>query len=606
VSESSPSSNDFPEAEVREGSALAGALRSNASRLWIVTAVCLVIAVVLFVTANRTIGTMITVRFEQGHGIKPGDMLRHRGIEVGEVRAVKLNHELSGVVVEILLEPAAAGLAREGSRFWVARPRFSLARVSGLDTVVGAKYLGVLPGPANAAPRLAFEGDETPLTVLDSDVLEIAIRFRDGRGLQEGDELRHRGIVVGEVSRVELNDQLSGVNVTVRLVASARRLARVGSQFWIERPDVSLTGIRGLETLVGGRYIAVLPGPPDAKPLAKFDGLESAPAATERLEGGLEITLESVHRRGVKAGAPVLYRGQQVGSIVSVGLSPDASRVESRAYIDPPFKRLVRSNTVFWTSSGIQANFSISGGFELSAESLETIAAGGISLATPDAPGKPVNTGHRFVVYSKGDESFDEEAWTQWQPHIAVGSIVLPEGSTLPQPLRAALSWPEKRLGLTRHRQREGWLLALSDQRLLGPADLLIPPANAVGGAAQLQFAGQQLEVSADQLDLHGKLATLKLAKPLGKVNLWPAAKLREPTDIEEVFVVAGTAELSFPIPKNRLTAAAGVREWSVDPSFAINPSLNGACIVSPQDGAVIGMLVVDNGLASVAFVPVP
>ena len=134
---------EFPAATISDRSPASQTLRSNASRLWILTAVCLIIAIVLFASANRRRGTEITVRFDQGHGIKAGDMLRHRGIEVGEVAVVKLDPDLGKINVQILLEPAAAGLAREGSRFWIERPRLSLARVSGLETVVGAKYLGV-------------------------------------------------------------------------------------------------------------------------------------------------------------------------------------------------------------------------------------------------------------------------------------------------------------------------------------------------------------------------------------------------------------------------------------------------------------------------------
>ena len=251
----------FPEAQVHERGDMVSVLRRSSSRLWIVTGICLVVAVVLMVSANRNRGIQIAVRFQHGHGIEPGDVLRHRGIEVGEIISVKLDDDLATVVVKIVLEPASAGLARQGSQFWIARP------------------------------------------------------------------------------------------------------------------DVSLTGIRDLETIVGGRFLAVVPGPDDAEPLTSFTGLEVAPTTTERAEGGLEITLESVHRRGVRPGAPVLYRGHKVGQIVSLGLSPDASRIEARAYIEPAFKRLVRDNTVFWSTSGVKANFSISGGFELSAETIETIAA---------------------------------------------------------------------------------------------------------------------------------------------------------------------------------------------------------------------------------------
>ncbi|MDA1055640.1 MAG: MlaD family protein [Planctomycetota bacterium] len=596
--------DQFPVAEIQQGGNVVASLRRNSSRLWIVTAICLIVTVVLFASANRNRGTHIAVHFQQGHGIKPGDALRHRGIEVGEVTSVKLDNDLGAVVVSIVLEPASAGLAREGSRFWIERPRFSLTRVSGLETVVGAKYLGILPGDADAPPKFLFDGDESPLMVLDTHVREIEIHFRDGHGLQIGDELKHRGIVVGEISNVDLNDELSGVMVKVRLVDSAESLARAGSQFWIERPDVSLTGIRGLETIVGGRYLAVSPGPGDAELLTSFDGLETAPTTTERSEGGLEIMLEGLHRRGVRPGAPVLYRGHKVGQVISLGLAPDASRIEARAYIEPAFTRLIRDNTVFWSTSGVKANFSISGGFEVSAETLETIAAGGVSLATPDAPGKPVSAGHRFTVRSKRDEDFDEDAWTSWQPHIALGSIELPEAMTLPQPARAALVWKEKRLGLSRTRQREGWLLALSDNRLLGPADLLIPPDGAIDGEAKLQLVGQEIAISAERIDLHGKLATLRLDEPLKDVSAWPMDRVRKPKSIEEVFTIAESAESGFPIPVSRLTATAGIDEWDVAPSFSISPQLHGACVVSRTDGCILGLLVVDRGVAHVAFAP--
>ena len=51
---------------------------------------------------------------------------------------------------------------------------------------------------------------------------------------------------------------------------------REGSRFWIERPDISIGQIRGLGTLVGGRFVGVVPGPPDAAPARA-----TAPAAAQ-------------------------------------------------------------------------------------------------------------------------------------------------------------------------------------------------------------------------------------------------------------------------------------------------------------------------------------
>ena len=71
---------------------------------------------------------------------------------------------------------------------------------------------------------------------------EIAISFRDGHGIEAGDELRYRGIVAGDVESVTLSDQHEGVTINLRLTPEADHLAREGSRFWIVRPQAGITG----------------------------------------------------------------------------------------------------------------------------------------------------------------------------------------------------------------------------------------------------------------------------------------------------------------------------------------------------------------------------
>lgn len=232
-------------------------IESLSTRMWGVTAAALVVSIGLAVWSQKPAGPTITIRFEQGHGLRAGNLLQHRGIEVGTVTAVELADDEQGVAVQVELLATAKKLARVGSEFWVVRPRVSLSKVTGLDTVVGARYLEVQPGPPDSEASFEFDGLETPLSLSDSKAVEIEIRFENGNGLAIGDEVQHRGIVVGEVTSVDLNGDLTGVVVNVRLLNSASRLARIGTQFWVERPAVSAAEVRGLDTLVGGRYIAV-------------------------------------------------------------------------------------------------------------------------------------------------------------------------------------------------------------------------------------------------------------------------------------------------------------------------------------------------------------
>src|SRR5690606_38783971 len=82
---------------------------------------------------------------------------------------------------------------------------------------------------------------------------EITIEFADGAGMAaERTELQHKGVSVGTVTAVELKPNLDGVMVRVRLRQTAAAIASEGALFWIVQPEIGLSGIRGLDTLLTG------------------------------------------------------------------------------------------------------------------------------------------------------------------------------------------------------------------------------------------------------------------------------------------------------------------------------------------------------------------
>ena len=140
---------------------------------WLAPIVALLVVTALGVQALRARGDLVTLRFAQGHGLKPGDSLRHRGVQVGGVIAVALTTDTASVVVRVRLHPSARALARVGSRFWVVRPQLSLEGATGLDTLVGPLYLAVEPG--DGRPARAFTGLEV------APVLGVGQRFYFGK-----------------------------------------------------------------------------------------------------------------------------------------------------------------------------------------------------------------------------------------------------------------------------------------------------------------------------------------------------------------------------------------------------------------------------------------
>lgn len=556
------------------------------TRLWWMTAICVLVALGLMLSSFRSQGTTITIHFSEGHGLKPGDTLRYRGIDIGRVTSVGLNSALDGVDVKILLEPANQRVAVDGSQFWIQRAKLSLGGVSGIDTVLGAKYVGVIPG--DGATKLEFEGTETPLMLTDADDSEIRIRFPAGEGLDVGNPVRFRGIKVGEVVGIALNSDLQGVDVQVRLVGAAKNLARVGTQFWIERPRIDLTEVRGLDTVIAGNYIALQPHSSSAALATSFEGL-SEPPPLPRREGSLEVELDAPQRMGIVRGAPVIYRGLEVGRVANVGLSKDGATVKITAIIDTEYAEMVRENSRWWAVGGIEFDAGLSG-FKVSVESLSTWVRGGVAFATPEKePGKQAVTGYRFMLEEK-----PEKEWLNWQPRIAIGgrgrTVV---GKHYPTAVRVVATWKTSVLGIPRRHSEKSWGLALSDGTVALPSRFLKAAAEP-NVVVTIEIAGVSFPWSSDLATSTAAVGVLKLPIDLpteSGVERWSRDQVADEWSSKMVVQVVNP-ELTEPIAidSTRLEVEEGVG-LKVAPGVPIAPGLNGSPVVNAATGQVIGLL---------------
>jgi paraquat-inducible protein B len=241
----------------------------------------------------------------------------------------------------------------------------------------------------------------------------ISIQFSDGDEIKANQTtLRYRGVRVGDVLSVQLDKDAQHVEVQARLDKSAESLARDGSIFWIVRPEVGAGGLHGLETIVSGPYIQVEPG--SGKEQKKFIGAEKPPIL-KTSEGELEIILTTPGLGSLTVGAPVYYRGMEVGAVRYFVLGKDSTAVNVHILIETNFAPLVRTDSKFWNAGGIGAHFGLFSGFSMSAESLKSLVIGGIAFATPPSPGILAMNGDIFPLNEKADKK-----WLKWSPAIAI------------------------------------------------------------------------------------------------------------------------------------------------------------------------------------------
>lgn len=248
----------------------------------------------------------------------------------------------------------------------------------------------------------------------------IEISMANGAGISAGKTpLLYRGMEVGMVSEVMLTDQLDGVSVKIELEPGAASLAAEGSEFWLEQPEIGLSGVRGLETLLSGTRLHVRPAKVKGAHVDKFRLRAKAPA-DELHTDSRTFVLVNDKLAGLNPGTAVYYREVKVGVIEQHRLSPDSTQVWIGVKVFSPYDKLVRKSTCFWISGGLNVKVGLLGA-SMQSNSLESLIAGGVSLATPteSATEELAPEGTRFELFSD-----PEKAWLKWKPAIVLNPEV--------------------------------------------------------------------------------------------------------------------------------------------------------------------------------------
>lgn len=418
----------------------------------------------------------------------------------------------------------------------------------------------------------------------------IVVEFAEVHGLEAGDVVRCRGVEIGRVDAIEWSALGAGTEATrsIRVVATIRAdasdLIRSGARFWIARPEIDYGGIRGLETVVGPRYLALSPGTGDVE-RGPFVGLRAAPLEWDDRVDDLEIVIESAERRGMRRGGMVTYRGLPAGRILEVELASDASRVEARVVIDRRHATLIRDATRFYSTSGVSFEFGLDG-LRADVESLESLVSGGIAFATPPDAGDRAVTGGRFVLAPRA-----EDAWLEWRPRIALGGHVL----EAPPSVRATLRWTN---GIFRaSRSRSGWITWIDDEFVAIPATLLSPPEDA--NDAMLEFAGTSISMDRPELKEDDDLEDVRILRSeslpgLPEVSTDPNSDF-DVTDLPEsttLLVHVGGDLGPTPVSAGRWRHRNGV--ILIDEVMGFADEEIGAPITHAGTGALLGVLILD------------
>ncbi|RPR97986.1 mammalian cell entry protein, partial [Pseudomonas aeruginosa] len=303
-------------------------------------------------------GVDIQVRFESGDGIQANKTeVLYKGISVGKVTDLHVSKDIKGVVATIEIKKEAQEYLSKDTRFWLVKPRVSLAGVTGLETLVSGVYIAVDPVKGEKEERYFTALKEPPPLSDKLPGLHLTLKADRLGSLEQGSPVFYRQIQVGQVKSFQLGDDQRTIEIKVHIEPAYADLVRKHTRFW-NASGISISGglsgfkvhSESLLTLVAGGIAFSTPenrtdSPPTdpSKPFRLYDDYDAAQA-------GLRVKLKMNDVSGIDPGrTPVMFNGVQVGLVKSIDMGKDYSSATADLAMDPRVEDMLLEGTEFWT-----------------------------------------------------------------------------------------------------------------------------------------------------------------------------------------------------------------------------------------------------------------
>ena len=227
---------------------------------------------------------------------------------------------------------------------------------------------------------------------------EIKIIFPQNEGLVAGQSLvKFRNIPAGKVTEIYAEKGTDGVIVVVRMNnKKSKPYLTEHAKFWIVKPEVGLSGVSGLDTLLSGTYIEVYSDLDGKQFKDKFIGLTQA--YRDSMQGEY-FHLVSFSGENISVGMPIYYKNIKVGQIEYLYLGLNDKSVDTIVFIDKQYAHLVHNNSKFWVKSMVNVDFT-KGNLDVNIAPLNFMLHGGIVFSSPGKDSNAsVSNDRIFVIY---------------------------------------------------------------------------------------------------------------------------------------------------------------------------------------------------------------
>lgn len=375
------------------------------SWVWLFPLLALLVTGWFFWNKCQSEGPIIEIEFHEAPGIQANKtLLFYRGVAAGKVVDVRLDEHLSRAIVKVRLKAFAAALSQSGTLYWIDQPVISLAKTSGLSSIIQGNSIQARLG--EGARTAHFIGMErAPLHPLEPPGLLLKLSAKEIPFLDEGSTITYRGISIGGIMRKGLESD-GRCFVIAGVQKQFETLIRSNSRFWNVPASSLEVGPNGVHVEVanlksmflGEVAVDTFEDPKEqASTGANFTLFANEKEAHTEKEG-ITIALKAKDIATLYVDSPVLYRGMVVGSVRKKELNEHNEPLLT-LLIKKEFASTLRENSTFWRLPGTRLQAG-PGRIQVELSSFQTLLQGGIAYDNFGSEGPPVSEGATFCLFS--------------------------------------------------------------------------------------------------------------------------------------------------------------------------------------------------------------
>ncbi len=164
--------------------------RKRSKIAWIIPIIALLSTIWLINKSVNEAGVDIIVNFKNANGFKAGKTaVVYKGYNLGKVKKITVGKDLTSVDAHINISKQASNfITREGTEFWIIKPKFSVSEISGLDTIISGVYIEVKPKPIKKPKPFATD-EEFKKEFLDASENYFTINVASFASMKEAEQL---------------------------------------------------------------------------------------------------------------------------------------------------------------------------------------------------------------------------------------------------------------------------------------------------------------------------------------------------------------------------------------------------------------------------------